>query len=250
MFEVCEPEAAFAFADPNKPPELGAEEVVLADPNKPPVLAAEVVVLLPPPTPPKLQLEPPEVAGVVDPKPPPVAPDPPPNRGVPDAAGALPDGVVAGGVPALLALPLPRLNPEGLFPAAANGFGELVPLPGLLPNKPPPPPPVAAPNGFEDPAADVLPKRPPSPPAPEVAVPPNRLPPPDVLLGAVPPKILPLDAPLAPVPEPAPACPKLNFDIAPKASAEVFGPGLFPCSQSLHAFSCALCCASCARASS
>ena len=199
-------------ADPKRPPALGAEEVVLlaADPKRPPELGAEVVVL-PLPIPPKLHDAPPEVVGVFDPKAPLGAPDVPPKRDVVGAGAALPDEVVAVGVPALLAFALPNIDPGPLFAPDANGLGVLLPLPGLLPNKPPPPLPLVAAKGFGDAPL----------PAPEVAVPPNRLPAPLVVFPAVPNKA-PLAAPLLPL-CPEPGCPKLNLPaITPNLFAAFF----------------------------
>jgi hypothetical protein len=208
---VPEFEVGLFDADPKRPPALGAEEVVLlaAAPKRPPELGAEVVAL-PLPILPRLHDAPPEVVGVFDPKAPLGAPDVPPNRDVLAAGAALPDEVVAVGVPALLAFALPKIDPAPLFPVDANGLGVLLPLPGLLPNKPPPPPLVAA-KGFGDAPL----------PAPDVAIPPNKLPAPLVVFPAVPNK-LPLPVPLLPL-CPEPGCPKLNFPaISPSLFASRF----------------------------
>lgn len=206
------PELDGVFALPPKSLPVEPEVVLLGmDPKSPPALGAEVLAVLPP-TAPRLHEEPPEVVGAFDPKPPFGAPEAPPNRDVVDPEGALPDEVVAGGVPAVFELPPAKLNPEGLAPALAKGFGVLLPLPVLLPNKPPPPLLLAAPNGFEEVPAVVLPSKPLAPPAFEVEVFPNKLPPPDVLFGAA------EDCP----PLVPPPVPKLNlFAMSPKRSANV-----------------------------
>jgi hypothetical protein len=73
-------EVVLLGAEPNRAPELGADEVVL-------------LFKLP-----KFHEEPPEVVGVFEPKPPPVAPVLPPNRLGAEVDGALPDEDVGGGV--------------------------------------------------------------------------------------------------------------------------------------------------------
>lgn len=100
---VPEFEPVFEFPPNIVLPPLGAPEleVVLlgAEPNIPPELGTDEVVLLP--KPPKLHEEPPVVVGVLEPKPPPVPPALPKSVDA-DVVGALPDEDAGGGVPALL----------------------------------------------------------------------------------------------------------------------------------------------------
>ena len=186
-------------AEPNMPPELGADEVVL-------------LFKLPKP-----HEEAPLVVGVLEPKPPPVAPELPPNRLSADVDGALPDEDVGGGVADWLWFPLPKLKPGALLPPP-KGL-ELPPLVPMLPNTLEPPLVAGALNGFHPLLGVVLLNIPPPPPPDDVvAVLPNTLPLPSLFGGS-------LGNKLSFCPPFLPCGLRLNLfaAISPKRSAEISG---------------------------